>query len=398
MKTRVLVLMLLAVLVAGIVPVAAQDGPVITIWADDTRAEPLREIGVQFEEENGIAVEVLELPFDEIREQFTTAAPNGEGADIIVGANDWLGELTVNGLLEPVDLGDGAENFLPAALDAFSLEGTLYGVPYAVENVAFFRNPELVPDAPATWDEVRAISEELVSNGDAQYGYIIQENDPYHFYGIQSAFGGYIFGINDDGTYDVSDIGVGSEGSIEAISWLEAHAQAELMPAGLEYDSMHSLFESGDAAMMITGPWALERIQESGVSYEISAIPGTAEGENGAPFIGVQGFMVSSFSENTALASLFLTNYVATDDVMGAIFAAGSRPAAYIPVREGVEDTDLLAFGEAGANGQPIPSIPQMGSVWTPWGNAIELVVQGQAEAATAFEDAAAQIAEAVME
>ncbi|MEL7236096.1 MAG: maltose ABC transporter substrate-binding protein, partial [Chloroflexota bacterium] len=66
--------------------------------------------------------------------------------------------------------------------------------------------------------------------------------------------------------------------------------------------------------------------------------------------------------------------------------------------REGVEDTDLLAFGEAGANGQPIPSIPQMGSVWTPWGNAIELVVQGQAEAATAFEDAAAQIAEAVME
>ena len=159
---------------------------------------------------------------------------------------------------------------------------------------------------------------------------------------------------------------------------------------------MHTLFETGEAAMIVTGPWALERINASEVPYAISAIPGADAMENGFPFIGVQGFMLSAFSENKALASLFLTNYIATDEVMMDIFEAGRRPSAFVPVREMVDDADLAAFGEAGAEGQPIPSIPQMGAVFTIWGNAIELVVQGKADAATSFTDAAPQIREAV--
>ncbi len=400
MKLRSLAFMVVVALVAGlfVVPVAAQDGPTLTIWTDDTRSGPLTELGEAFEEENGIAVEVVELPFGEIRDQMKTAAPAGEGPDLIIGAHDWLGELVLNGLLEPIELDDKEDLFLESAINAFTYEGELYGVPYAVENVAFVRNTDLVPEAPETWDDVREISAELVESGESEYGYVIQENDPYHFFPVQTAFGGYVFGFDEGEGYNPQDVGIDNEGSIEALSWLSDYVEAGLMPAGLDYGSMHQLFFDGDAAMMITGPWAITDIETSGVPYAVSAIPGTEDVENGRPFLGVQGFMVNSFSENKQLASLFLTEYIATEDAMQAIFDAGDRPSAFIPVRENTESEVLTSFGEAGVNGLAMPAIPEMSAVWSSWGNAVALVVQGSADAQTAFEDAATTIRDSISE
>jgi arabinogalactan oligomer/maltooligosaccharide transport system substrate-binding protein len=394
MKLRTVALMVFFAVIASvaILPVASQDAPTLTIWADDTRAAPLQEIGDAFTEEQGIVVEVVERPFDEIRDTFKTAAPAGEGADIIIGAHDWLGELVTAGLLAEVDLGDKAEEFVPAAVNAFNYEGTVYGMPYAMENVAFVRNPELVPEAPTTWDEVAEISAALMESGDSEYGWVIQENDPYHFFGLQTAFGGYVFGFDEMTGYDPSDVGIDSEGSVAALSFLESYVADGMMPTGLDYDTMHALFEAGDAAMIITGPWAIERIEDSGVPFAVSAIPGQGDVEAGRPFLGVQGFMVNAFSENAELANLFLTEYIATEDVMQAIFESGNRPSAYVAVRDGVEDEILNGFAAAGADGLAMPAIPAMGAVWTYWGNSVALVVQGETDAATSFSDAAESI------
>src|SRR5690554_7174789 len=35
---------------------------------------------------------------------------SGKGPDILIGAHDWLGQLVVNGLIEPVDLGRSEEH------------------------------------------------------------------------------------------------------------------------------------------------------------------------------------------------------------------------------------------------------------------------------------------------
>src|SRR5690606_41182449 len=70
--------------------------------------------------------------------------------------------LPICGVVAPIDLGDKADSFLPNSLEGFTYNGQLYGVPFAVENIAFFRNVELVPDAPATWAEVAEIGRGLV--------------------------------------------------------------------------------------------------------------------------------------------------------------------------------------------------------------------------------------------
>jgi maltose/maltodextrin transport system substrate-binding protein/arabinogalactan oligomer/maltooligosaccharide transport system substrate-binding protein len=374
---------------------AAAEGPALTIWADDTRAQVLSTLGAEFEAQYGLRVVVTEKAFGDIRDDLKVAGPTGEGPDIIIGAHDWLGELVENGLLAEIDLADKADLFLPAAVQAFIYDGKLYGMPYATENVAFVYNPELVPEAPTTWTEVTEVSREIVESGAAPQGFIIQENDPYHFFPIETAFGGYVFGLTDEG-YNPEDVGIDNEGSIAAATWLDDMYKEGLLVPGsaVNYDLMHAAFTNGDAAMMITGPWALPMIRESGIPYAVTNLPG--ETQEAQPFLGAQGFMISAFSDDILLAQTFLQEFVATEETMQAIFDADPRPSAFIPVRDAITDEDIAAFAEAGANGLPMPAIPEMSAVWTSWGNAMQLVGQQAESAASAFQNAAEQIRTAI--
>lgn len=397
-------LTMLATLALGVFGnVAAQDDALL-VWADDTRAPILEELGAQFEAEFGIPVSVQQLGFGDIRDQLKTAGPAGEGPDIIIGAHDWLGELVSNGLLEPMDIGDLSEKFVPVALQAFTFEGSLYGLPYATENVAFIYNPELVETAPTTWEEVRAISEQLVADGASKYGFVRQDGDPYHFYPIQTAFGGYVFGRDEEGNYNPEDLGVDNEGSIAALDWFKGMIDAGLQPSGVDYDVMHTLFETGDAAMIVTGPWALERIQAAGVPYAVTTIPAGPAGV-GKPFLGVQGFMISAFSEKKDLAAAFLLDFVASEEIeltVGEVtgtpmFLLGqARPSAFLPALEQTENADFAGYAAAGAEADPMPAIPEMSSVWSFWGDAVTLVAQGQSTPADAFTTAGEQIRAAI--
>jgi maltose/maltodextrin transport system substrate-binding protein/arabinogalactan oligomer/maltooligosaccharide transport system substrate-binding protein len=366
----------------------------LTVWADETRAPIIEEIGKAFTEKYGVEIIVQEMGSGDIRDQLKIAGPAGEGPDIIVGAHDWLGELVTNGLLAEVDLGDKASDFFGPAVDAFTYDGKLYGVPYATENLAFFRNVDLVPDAPTTWDEVVAIATQLEDAGSVEYGYALQENDPYHFFPIMTAFGGYVFGRDEIGSYDPTDVGIDSEGSIAAATWLDTMVKEGHLAAGVDYGTMHSMFENGQVAMIITGPWALSEIRESGVNYAISPIPNATA--TATPFLGVQGFMISSFSKDPLLAQTFLLEFIATEDTMQAMYDANPRPSAYLPIRDVTEDPDMVAFGEAGVNAVPMPAIPAMSAVWTAWGDAEAIIFQQQQSPEEAFRNAAEQIRTAI--
>jgi arabinogalactan oligomer / maltooligosaccharide transport system substrate-binding protein len=63
------------------------------------------------------------------------------------------------------------------------------------------------------------------------------------------------------------------------------------------------------------------------VPFEICDIPD--ETSEGKPFLGAQGFMVSAFSADPLLAQIFLTEFVATPEVMQALYDTGLRPPAY---------------------------------------------------------------------
>lgn len=159
-----LFILLIIVMITSVI--YAQD-TTLTLWVyDDGRLEVLTQLGEEFEAEYGVAVDVQVVTLDEIRNAMSLGAAAGEGPDMVIIPHDNLGPMVVNGAAAPIDLGDAAENYLPNAIDGFTYDGQLYGVPLAVENIGFFRNTDLVPDAPATWDEVAEIGSELFDNGE----------------------------------------------------------------------------------------------------------------------------------------------------------------------------------------------------------------------------------------
>jgi len=374
-------------------PTEAPAAPEATlkIWADDTRTPILLDLADDFLAKYNVAIVVEDLGrVQDIRTPMITAAPAGEGPDIFIGVHDWLGALVESGLVAPLELGDKADQFVPVALEAFTYtDGQLYGVPYATENLGFFYNTELVPEPPTTWEEVLEIGRTLKEEGKVDYAIAINGDAGYNSLPIQTAFGGYIFGQDDNGAWNPADIGLGSEGMIEAVDWMTAAAEEGLMSDSFDLETSYQLFETGKIAFLMTGPWALERIRASGVPYAITNFP-----DDGAAFTGVQGFMVNAFSENILLAQAFLTEYVATQEFMQAIYETdpNPRPSAFTSVLETMDDTDLVAMGEAGANAIPMPNIPEMGSVWAAWNNGIVLAVTGKQSSEEAMTDAAQQV------
>jgi arabinogalactan oligomer/maltooligosaccharide transport system substrate-binding protein len=367
--------------------------PVATlrIWADDTRSAILAELADDFLAAYNVEVIVEEVA--NIRDQFTIAAPAGEGPDITMMPHDQAGSLVASGLLAPIDLGAKAEMFVPSTLDSATYDGVLYGMPYATENLGFFYNTDLVPEAPATWDEVLEIGRALIADGSVTYGLGLS-GTTYDAYPLMTAFGGYIFGRDEAGNWNPEDLGVDSPGMIAAGEWLQAAVEEGFISDSTDWDTAHVLFETGEVPFLMAGPWALERIRESGVPYAISNFP--AAEQAGYPFSGVQIFVVNAFSENVLLAEAFLTEFVATEDVMETLYVAGNRPSAFLPVLEATNDPDLLAMGEAGKNATAMPTIPAMGSVWGSWSDAIVLIMTGERAPADALSTGALQIRSAI--
>jgi maltose-binding protein MalE len=380
-------------------PTAAPTTPpepvaTLKIWADDTRAPILNALADDFLAKYNVQLVIEDLGrVQDIRTPMITAAPAGEGPDIFVGVHDWLGAMVESGLVTPIDLGAKADEFVPLSLEAFTYtDGKLYGVPYATENLGFFYNTELVSDPPTTWDEMLQIGRDLKAAGKVQYAIAIAGDPGYNALPMQTSFGGYVFGVDENGAWNPKDIGLNSEGEIKAVTWMKAAVDEGLMPETTDYETGHQLFETGQIPFLMAGPWALDRIRASEVPYAVTVFP-----DNGAPFLGVQGFMINAFSENILLAQTFLTEYVATEEFQQQIYETGLRPSAFKSVLAKTDDKDLAAMGEAGANAIPMPNIPEMGSVWSAWNNGITLALTGKQTPEDAMNDAAKQVADLIL-
>jgi arabinogalactan oligomer/maltooligosaccharide transport system substrate-binding protein len=228
-------------------PTEAAAEPVATlrIWADDTRTEPLLALADDFLAEYNVQLVVEDLGVvQDIRSQAIIAIPAGEGPDIYIGVHDWLGALVESGLVAPIDLGDKRDEFVQSTLDAFTYtDGNLYGLPYATENLGFFYNTDLVTDPPTTWDGVLEIGRTLKAEGKVQYAIAIGGDPGYNSLPMQTAFGGYVFGVDENGAWNPDDVGLDSEGEIAAVTWMTGAVEEGLMPDTTDYDTAHSMFE-----------------------------------------------------------------------------------------------------------------------------------------------------------
>jgi maltose-binding protein MalE len=368
-------------------PALASEEGSLTIWVNAERAPIMEAAGKEFTAKYNIPVRIQTMSFNDVRSNFEIAAPVGNGPDIIAGAHDWIGALYASGLLASIDLGDKVASFDPVGIKAFTYDGQLVGMPYQVEATAMYYNKDLLPTPPATWQEAKDAIKKLMDEGKIEQGIAFVGGDFYGHYPVITGFGGYAFGRDANGNYDPTQVGFDSEGTIKAATELDSMLKAGLLHDGITYDVAKDLFLKGKLAMWVNGPWEMDNIRKSGLNYGIAVIPKMEQAAR--PFVGVQGFMVNKYSKNLLLAQAFLTEFVASDDIMMKLYQAQFGIPAWIPIRSQINDADIQTFADSVGNGDPMPAIPEMGAVWSAANNAFSLLYQQKGAPADIMKEAA---------
>jgi arabinogalactan oligomer/maltooligosaccharide transport system substrate-binding protein len=375
---------------------ATGDGNLV-IWADPDRTKALAPFADEFGAENGVTVEVKEIS-DNNQQTFVAASEQGSGPDVMIGPHDWIGNLVRNGAIAPVNLTAGQKAaFSKIAVKAVTFNGQMYGAPYAVESIALIRNTKLAPDAPASIEELVKTGRRLKAEGKVKEVLclpVTQFGDAFHVYPIFASGGGAIFGTTASGDPDPRQVMVDSKGSVAAFGKLRELGETGdgALKSSLTNENTVPAFAAGKCAFLVSGPWAITDVRKSGLSYDITAIPGFEGGRPATPFVGVESFFVAAKSRNKALAQEFVTNYITHPDIAKAIYEVDHRPPALTAALDAVEgaDPDAGKFMAAGRSGVPMPAIPEMSAIWAPFGIAENAVVKGgdPAQAAAAAQTA----------
>jgi len=373
----------------------------IRIWVDSVQKPAVDKIASAWGNTRGVDVDVVVKDFGKIRDDLKTARSD-TAPDIIVGPHDWVGELAANGLLSPLSLRTAVKKQFPAyALDAFSY-GTavkrLYGAPFALENVGLIVNTRLakVPTSFADFQR-QALAFKKKKKGNIALA-VPQGSggDAYHMYPFFSGLGGYVFGKNRAGNFDVSDIGLANRRFLANAAIIDAWNKTGFINSKVDYGTAKDAFLKGKAAFWITGPWESSTLKQSKLRFKIVQVP--ANKYRSVPFLGVQGYMVTKFASDHAVLNLakdLVANYMTSTSAQTALAGANGRFPANTVAGARVRDSVLLQFGKAGAGGVPMPNIPQMASVWAELGGAWVKSTKGSGatKARTAFTLAARNIA-----
>ncbi len=372
--------------------------PPLVVWADEKRGAALETVTPAFTEATGVDVEIVLVDFGSIKDEVITKGPAGEGPDIFIGAHDWVGELATNGAVAPIDLGGRSVEFTDTGLNALKWEGQQYGLPYVTEAVALYYNADLVSEAPASIEDLTAACDAIEVTNCLGIPGGNDGGDAYHHYPFLSAFGGYIFGFDASQGFDVEDIGLDSEGAVAGAQLLETLI-ADGYVASTNYDDAKNLFLEGNQAFWLTGPWELGTLgDQDTVNWSVTTLP-SVNGTPMSPFVGIQGFYLSEYATNKALASEFLLNFVATPETMLELFNADPRGSAYLATIEAVSDDPVnQTFALSAVSGQFMPNVPEMGAVWGPVGDNYLALRNGDIDAATAAANMQEQVTTVIAE
>src|SRR5207302_294559 len=202
--------------------------------------------------------------------------------------------------------------------------------------------------------------------------------DAYHMYPFFSGLGGYVFGRNQAGNLDPSNIGVANKAFLKNAGLIDKWDKEGLINSKVDYNTAKNAFLKQQAAFWITGPWESDTLKTSGIKFKIIQMPKIKF--RSVPFLGVQGMMVTKYATDhgvDAVAKDFVSSYMMTAGAQLDLANDNGRTPANLKAAAKYKDPIQSQFGKAGVGGVPMPNIPQMGSVWTDFGQAWVKSTQG---------------------
>jgi arabinogalactan oligomer/maltooligosaccharide transport system substrate-binding protein len=314
----------------------------------------------------GLTINVVEQPFSDIFNKWNTDVAAGGGPDMFIAPNDNLFSQADAGVLADLTsaLSGKLDGFSQVSVDGSKVGDKLYMVPESLKAVALWYDKSSLATPPATTDALLA----GVKDGSIKIG--LNQN-AYHMFGFTGSFGGKLM---DDTGKCIADQG----GFSDAFKYFQ-----ELKAAGAKYytdgNALKQDFQTGKLNAVVDGPWQTADFKTAlGDKLAVAKIPAGPTGSKADPFTGTDGWYINPNGKNIDLAVAFALEFVGTANEQ--IF---SDMGGHIPAAPGVTINDPLVqgFADAAADGLARPQSSQFNNYWGPFGDAVNQVLDKNADA-----------------
>lgn len=310
-------------LVATATMAVAQDDPVtLHVWSVDGSNGPGIEdtFSAEFDEQNpDINIEYRIVPFDELVNETLRAYSTGNAPDIVSFDNPDFPLFSSRGAM--LDLTDmiaasdviNTEVYFEGPLNSVMWDGRIYGVPKYANTIALYYNVDKFAEAgidgpPATWSELAEDAAKLADPANGFYGLTWSargnEEGTFQFLPIIQMSGGSFDNVNTEGAAEVLGL---MKAMIE-----QRHASQDVLSMG-QWDSTGT-FNSGNAAMAISGDWEINRmLKEADFEWSLALLPTIEEGGSRSSALGGYNRGIMSTTEHPEEAFRLLEYFAQQD-------------------------------------------------------------------------------------
>jgi arabinogalactan oligomer/maltooligosaccharide transport system substrate-binding protein len=337
-----------------------------------------REQAQAFQQRTGVAVNILDVPFDQLQQQFIQATPAGQGPDLLYGPNDWIGVLAEGGFLADLTGRFDTTRYLTNTIQAVTYNDRIWGVPEAFEVVAQYRNTEILPQPPTNLADLQTAQ---VPAG--QFALAFDITNFYYAAPFLYAVGGNLF--DNEGNFVLTE-----EAATTWLTTMRDLQQQGNLPREATGEAAKALFMGGNSGSFYSGPWDVTDVRAADVEWEITPLP-QVNGQDARPFLGTKAMYVSSQSPCQDAALAFIEQFTSTET--GLAWIQNANPA-HLPANTAVYEDAAIADNQAiqGFRAQaeratPLPNLAAMGQVWTPGETALTSVLNGGTDPAAAARD-----------
>jgi arabinogalactan oligomer/maltooligosaccharide transport system substrate-binding protein len=383
-------MMITVALAAALGACGRGGGDAVTLWhayGGDERVA-LEEVAARWNDAHpDRTLHLVAVPYDAFADKITSAIPNGNGPDLFIYSHDRIGDWVASGLIEPIEfwVDESIADRWDGALPAMAYRGSLWGLPLAVKSLALYVRTDLVTAPPQTTDELIGMAAELRARGVFPLAY--PADDLYGHAPWLHGFGGAT--LDADGHPVIA-----TPEAVAAAAFARELVVREVVPRDADVALTATLFNEGKAAMAMSGPWFQGDIA-AGVPWTVTTLPVvSATGRPAAPFLGAEGVLMSTRAHDKDAAIAVMMELAG--DASAVLRAERARQV--VPNTQAyasgalAKDPVLGAFRRQLESTVPMPAVPLMRAVWTPYKNALGSVVSGASRPADALDRAASEI------
>jgi multiple sugar transport system substrate-binding protein len=393
-----------ALLAAVSLPLAAKADPVtIKIWSiDGVQSKGLADTySKEYADKHpDIKIEYRGLAFDDLVNETLKAFATGQAPDIISFDNPDFALFSSRGAM--LDITDrvakseiiNVKNYFKGPLETVTWDGKLYGVPKYTDTIGVFYNKDLfakagIKEPPKTWDEFAEDAHKLTDPANHVYGATFSaragEEGTFQFLPLIQMSGGSYKKVN-------------TPGAVKALAlWKKMIDQGDVSKDVLslgQWDSTGT-FNSGNAAMAVSGPWEINRmVKDAKFNWGVALLPTLTEGGDRSSALGGFDWGIMSTTKHPDEAFKVLEYFVSQDDRQFPEFG-------YIPPRTDIKlpetgiaekDAALKVFQEQLKYAQPRGPSPDWQKISKAIYDAMQSALTGQVTPQVALDQAQATI------